>query len=94
MLGGVCAGLAKHLDSSVKEIRILMLIGGALGGFGVIVYVWLWALAPVAGGRPPAAPVAGGGYLRGGCLGVCLRAAAHRRWLPSKRPHGPGRVRS
>ncbi len=55
MLGGVCAGLAKRLDVSVKTVRILAAMIAGLGGVGVAAYGLAWAVMPVAPesqGRP------------------------------------------
>lgn len=46
MLGGVCAGLAAHLELPVATVRIAMVIFALLGGAGVLFYCWLWVLVP------------------------------------------------
>ncbi|KQV06275.1 ATP-binding protein [Leifsonia sp. Root112D2] len=49
LLGGVCAGLARHLGVSVVVVRLIM-VGLALGaGAGILLYLWLWALVPLDG---------------------------------------------
>jgi signal transduction histidine kinase len=47
VLGGVCEGLAVHLDWSAPRVRLLMLAAVLLGGAGVLLYLWLWALVPL-----------------------------------------------
>ncbi|WP_153038921.1 PspC domain-containing protein, partial [Rathayibacter tanaceti] len=56
VLGGVCAALAEHLGWSIRRTRLLALVTTALGGGGVLLYLWLWALVPLvpADGEDPA----------------------------------------
>ncbi|MHC2187262.1 PspC domain-containing protein [Rathayibacter agropyri] len=57
LLGGVCAALAEHLGWSVRATRVLALATTALGGSGALLYLWLWALVPLAPlERPDADP--------------------------------------
>ncbi|HEX8972658.1 PspC domain-containing protein [Oryzihumus sp.] len=58
-IGGVCAGLAEHLDLDVTVVRICFVLGSFLGGAGIGVYLFLWALTPQE--RPASDPVAGQG---------------------------------
>ncbi|GAB2565852.1 ATP-binding protein [Leucobacter ruminantium] len=46
ILAGVCAGLARHLGLPVGAVRIGTLVFAALGGFGALLYLWLWATVP------------------------------------------------
>ena len=46
-LGGVCGGVARHLGWSVRSTRALTIALSVLGGGGVLLYLWLWALMPV-----------------------------------------------
>jgi signal transduction histidine kinase len=46
-LGGVCAGLASHLDWPVWRVRVLAILLTFCGGAGVLLYLWLWALTPL-----------------------------------------------
>ncbi|WP_165314259.1 ATP-binding protein [Agromyces protaetiae] len=58
---GVSAGLAAQLGVPVWAARLGFVVTGALGGFGVLLYLWLWAFTPWAEGeaRPSRrAPVA------------------------------------
>ncbi|HEX7609522.1 MAG TPA: PspC domain-containing protein, partial [Solirubrobacteraceae bacterium] len=48
LLGGVCAGVAEHLDAEVALVRLLMAAVVAVGGIGVALYALAWALIPVA----------------------------------------------
>jgi len=48
MLGGVCGGLAESLSVDVTLLRIAFIALTVLGsGAGAIVYVAIWALAPI-----------------------------------------------
>jgi signal transduction histidine kinase/phage shock protein PspC (stress-responsive transcriptional regulator) len=46
VLAGVAAGLAGHLGVPVRLVRIGLVLAVALGGIGVVLYLWLWALVP------------------------------------------------
>ncbi|NYF08902.1 signal transduction histidine kinase [Leifsonia sp. AK011] len=47
MLGGVCAGVARHLGWSTRGTRMLALALAVAGGAGILLYLWLWALVPL-----------------------------------------------
>jgi signal transduction histidine kinase len=47
VVAGVCAGLAEHLGWPVRRVRGWMIALSVLGGAGVLLYLWLWAFAPV-----------------------------------------------
>ena len=47
-IAGVCAGLAEEFDISVTLVRLAFLLATAVGGSGLIVYVALWVLMPLA----------------------------------------------
>jgi signal transduction histidine kinase len=47
VIGGVCAGLAEHLGVRVGPVRLWAVVTAFLGGAGVLMYLWLWALAPL-----------------------------------------------
>jgi phage shock protein C len=46
VIAGVCMGLAKQFNLSVSLIRLAFLLGAFLGGWGVIIYIALWAIMP------------------------------------------------
>ncbi len=46
LLGGVAAGLARHLAVPVLHVRIGFLLAAALGGLGVVAYGGLWLVLP------------------------------------------------
>lgn len=48
LLAGVCAGVARHLGRSTATVRWWFVLLAPLGGAGVLLYLWLWALVPVA----------------------------------------------
>ena len=47
VLGGVCAALAGHFDWPASRMRVLILGLTLAGGFGALLYLWLWALVPL-----------------------------------------------
>lgn len=49
LLAGVCAGLATHLGVPVAAVRAVMLGLTLVGGFGVLLYAWLWVTVPAVG---------------------------------------------
>jgi signal transduction histidine kinase/phage shock protein PspC (stress-responsive transcriptional regulator) len=46
VLGGVCAGLARHLAVPVLWVRVAMLLAAVLGGMGIAMYAGLWLVLP------------------------------------------------
>src|SRR6185312_6509099 len=55
MLGGVCAGLARHIGIDPIIVRVAFVAAATAGGVGVIVYLLAWVFLPA--GDAPAAPV-------------------------------------
>lgn len=53
-LGGVCAGLADYFDLDPTIVRVVWLLAVFLGGTGVLAYLILWIVLPLA---PAVAPV-------------------------------------
>jgi phage shock protein C len=51
MLGGVCGGLAEYFRMDATLVRIVFLLFAVLTGFGILAYLALWVILPVAG-RP------------------------------------------
>lgn len=47
-LGGVCAGLADYFDLDATIVRIVWLLAVFLGGTGVLAYLILWIVLPLA----------------------------------------------
>jgi phage shock protein PspC (stress-responsive transcriptional regulator) len=56
MIGGVCAGLARQFGISVTALRIAFVIAVFAGGWGILIYLALWIIMPVAGPAPVHAP--------------------------------------
>lgn len=52
-LGGVCAGLADYFDIDVTIIRVVWLLSVLCAGTGLLLYLILWIVLPLA---PPVAP--------------------------------------
>jgi phage shock protein PspC (stress-responsive transcriptional regulator) len=46
MILGVCAGLAEHLNIDRTLVRLAFVIATIPGGWGLVVYLVLWALMP------------------------------------------------
>ncbi|GAA2243621.1 ATP-binding protein [Rarobacter faecitabidus] len=46
VLGGVCQGLAAHLDLPVQWLRLGFIAGALLGGATLVAYVFLWVMVP------------------------------------------------
>lgn len=49
VIAGVAAGLAGHLGWSVGLVRAGFIVFALAGGGGLLFYLWLWALTPLAG---------------------------------------------
>lgn len=47
VLGGVAAALGAHLRLPVPAVRAALVLSCAAQGFGVVLYLWLWALTPI-----------------------------------------------
>ena len=47
LVGGVCAGTARHLGWGVARTRALAVLLALAGGAGILLYLWLWALVPL-----------------------------------------------
>jgi phage shock protein C len=47
-LGGVCAGLAEYFDVDPTLIRVVWLIALFCGGVGLLLYIILWIVLPLA----------------------------------------------
>jgi phage shock protein PspC (stress-responsive transcriptional regulator) len=59
-LGGVCAGIARYLDTDSTIVRLAWVILSVVPGFvigGLIAYAAAWALLPVDGSEPRAGTV-------------------------------------
>jgi signal transduction histidine kinase len=56
LLGGVCAGLARTTGIDPLLIRLTFVVVSAAGGFGVLAYLLLWWLLPLAGEGEEAGP--------------------------------------
>jgi phage shock protein PspC (stress-responsive transcriptional regulator) len=54
-LGGVCAGLADYFDLDATIIRLVWLLSVLFAGTGILVYVILWIVLPLAPYPVPAA---------------------------------------
>ena len=47
ILGGVAAGVAQHLGVSTMAVRVFFILSSLAAGFGPVVYILLWILAPM-----------------------------------------------
>ena len=50
LLGGVSPALAGHLRIPVAVVRLLLVALTVIGGAGLLLYLWLWALVPLEAG--------------------------------------------
>ena len=48
LVGGVCAGFAEHTGIPLPAVRLVTVLLSLCGGFGVLLYIWLWATVPSA----------------------------------------------
>lgn len=46
MIGGVCAGIARPLDTSARLVRVFAVLSIILPGPQVLAYILLWILMP------------------------------------------------
>jgi signal transduction histidine kinase len=53
MLGGVCAGLGRHLGVDPLIVRVAFVAAAATGGVGVAIYLLAWAFVPAGEGAAP-----------------------------------------
>ena len=58
-LGGVCAGLADYFDMDVTLVRVLWLLVVLCGGTGILLYVILWIVLPLAAPQVAVTPTQG-----------------------------------
>ena len=56
VLGGVAAGLARHLALPVLWVRAGFLLAAVFGGLGIVLYAGLWLMLPADRGLPVEAP--------------------------------------
>jgi signal transduction histidine kinase/phage shock protein PspC (stress-responsive transcriptional regulator) len=69
---GVCGAIARHLEVSVRLVRLVVILLVLAGGAGVVAYIFVWALTPEEDLGPPGmAP----GAAPGGSVAV-----ERRRW--------------
>lgn len=46
LVGGVCAGFAEHTGVGLFTVRLVVVLLSLCGGFGVLLYAWLWLTVP------------------------------------------------
>ncbi|WP_066464514.1 ATP-binding protein [Sanguibacter suarezii] len=46
IVGGVCLGVAAHLDLPVRTVRLFTVLLAFVGGAGILAYLFLWTLVP------------------------------------------------
>jgi phage shock protein C len=51
-LGGVCAGVADYFDLDPTIVRVVWLLAVLFGGTGLLLYVVLWIVLPLAPSMP------------------------------------------
>ncbi|GHD13446.1 ATP-binding protein [Zhihengliuella salsuginis] len=65
IIAGVCSGLAAHLGTGARTIRVLMVLLALAGGAGLFLYAWLWVLVPSQTDAQRSAEALGAGRRRG-----------------------------
>jgi signal transduction histidine kinase len=58
VIGGVAAGIGHHLGVEPTTVRVAFVLLSLAFGFGIVVYLLTWLLAPLEAGEPVANPVA------------------------------------
>ena len=62
ILGGVCGGLAEHIDVDPSIIRLVWIVVTLVSiGLGIIIYLAAWIIVPEDPGDDPALPAVTGG---------------------------------
>jgi len=57
MIAGVCSGLARQFGVPATAIRLAFVVGTFLGGWGLLIYLALWAIMPARKKTPTAVPI-------------------------------------
>lgn len=57
LVGGVCAGFAEHTGTGLFAVRLVVVLLSLCGGFGVLLYIWLWLTVPGDEKLPGAEPL-------------------------------------
>ncbi len=71
LLGGVCQGIALHLNAPVEAVRAGFVLATLAGGFGLVLYAAYWAWLPIdPDGDTEAASESGPGRDLAGVLGL------------------------
>lgn len=55
IIGGVCGGLAEYLNVDPTLVRLALVLITLFAGAGIIAYLVLWVIVPLAPPPPPAA---------------------------------------
>ena len=58
LIGGVAAGIGQHLGIEPNIVRVAFVVLSFPFGFGVVVYLLTWLLAPLEAAEPTANPAA------------------------------------
>jgi phage shock protein C len=54
IIGGVCGGLAEYFNVDPLLVRVILVAITLVGGAGILLYLILWAVVPLAPPPPPA----------------------------------------
>ncbi len=54
IIGGVCGGLAEYFNVDPVLVRAIFVVITLMGGAGLLLYLVLWAVTPLAPPPPPA----------------------------------------
>jgi phage shock protein C len=53
IIGGVCGGLAEYFNVDPVLVRVILAVITLMGGAGILLYLILWAVVPLAPPPPP-----------------------------------------
>lgn len=53
LLGGVCGGIAEHLEVDPTLVRVAFGVLAVVSGVGVLIYLLLWLIIPLEGAAEP-----------------------------------------
>jgi phage shock protein C len=54
VIAGVCGGIAEYFEMDPVLVRVILAVITLMGGAGILLYLILWAVLPLAPPPPPA----------------------------------------
>jgi signal transduction histidine kinase/phage shock protein PspC (stress-responsive transcriptional regulator) len=89
LVGGVCAGFADHTGVPLATVRLATVLLSLCGGFGALLYGWLWLTVPSVDSRAATDPLPKSSLARSGAASSSS-AASPREARVSPAPTRPG----